>query len=248
MKKLILFAFFSLLAGMSLRASLLFSDSLTYPDGCIETDGLWYCYSPTTPKLDAFVVSNLLILNSTNSDAVAAPSTNFVNNTGGTITYASFTINCSQLPTTRGGYFSIFMDNTNDEAARIFIDSYNTVVPGTYRLGISDFATSIEDTGTTNFAQDLATGITYQVVFSFDTNNAAPTAGAQLWIDPSTDDLVNNVNLVFANDLASGSDDTAILISQIGFSQFADQGVVAIGNVNCGTAPTDFGFATIPQL
>jgi hypothetical protein len=250
MKKLTVFALFSLLAGMSLHASLLFSDALNYPDGCIETDGLWYCYSPASPKLDAYVTNHLLILNSTNSDAVAAPTNGqgVILPLGDTIVYGSFTINCSQLPSTHGGYFSIFMDNTNDQAARIFIDSYNTVVPGTYRLGISDFATSIEDTGTTNYPMDLATGITYQVVFSFDTNNAAPTVGAQLWIDPSTDDLVNNVNLVFANDQASGSDDTAILISQIGFSQYQDQGVVAIGNVNIGTEPTDFGFATIPQL
>ncbi|MGD1087426.1 MAG: hypothetical protein ABR955_01690 [Verrucomicrobiota bacterium] len=252
MKKLTVFALFLLLAGMSLRATLLFTDNLIYPNGMIETDGLWYCYSPATPKLDAFVSNDLLILNSTNSDAVAAPTNGegVVNELGGSIAWASFTINCSQLPTKYGGYFCIFKDNTNDEAAHIFVDTDGTVVPGTYRLGISDFATSFEDTGTTNFPLDLATGITYQVVFEFDTNVNASTADAELWVNPSTNDLID-LNNVFATDEAStpAEDADAVLsVSQIGFSQYADQGIVAIGNVNIGTSSNDFGFATIPKL
>jgi hypothetical protein len=251
MKKLTVLALFSLLAGMTLRATLLFSDNLSYANGCIETDGLWYCYSPDTPKLDAFVASDLLILNSTNSDAVAAPTNGFTLPPGDTITYASFTIKCSQLPTQYGGFFCIFKDNTNDEAAHVIINSWGTVVPGTYRLGISDFATSIETAKTTNFPLDLATGITYQVIFSFDTNQSDATAGANLWINPSTNDLIN-LNDVYATDPPTTPDedaDAAMSVSKIGFSQYADQGIVAIGNVLCGTAPSDFYTnAVIPHL
>lgn len=252
MKKLTVFALFLLLAGMSLRATLLFTDNLIYPNGMIETDGLWYCYSPATPKLDAFVSNDLLILNSTNSDAVAAPTNGegVVLPPGDTIAWASFTINCSQLPTKYGGYFCIFKDNTNDEVAHIFVDTDGTVVPGTYRLGISNFKTSFEDAGTTNFPLDLATGITYQVVFEFDTNVNALTADAELWVNPSMNDLID-LNNVFAIDEASTPDedaDAVMSVSQIGFSQYADQGVVKIGNVNIGTSSNDFGFATIPAL
>src|SRR5208337_2524012 len=102
MKKITTLLCFVFLTTWSLRADVLFQDSLNYPDGLIETDGVWYCYAPATPVKDAFVVTNLLILDSTHSDAVAAP---FTNNTGSTLLYASFTINASQLPTTKGGYF-----------------------------------------------------------------------------------------------------------------------------------------------
>lgn len=250
MKKIAAVLLCSLLTTLGLRAEILFSDALNYPNGCIETDGLWYAYSPATPHHDAFVTNDLLILNQTNYDAVAAPTNQFVNNTGGTIVYGSFTINVSSLPTLKGGYFSVFQDTNSDQVGRVFIDTTNTVTPGTYRLGIANIATSLSTAGVTNFPLDLATGITYQVIFSYDTDQSSsdPTTGANLWVNPSMSDLNDLVNEVYANDSLSTATagQTSIQISQIGFSQYENQGIVAIGNVNVGTAPTDFGFATVP--
>ena len=248
MKKIAVFVFFALLTTLCGRAELLFSDPLNYPNGLIETDGTWYAYSPIVPHLDAFVTNDLLILNQTNYDAVAAPTNGFVNNTGGTIVYGSFTINVSSLPTRTGGYFCVLQDTNSDQVGRVFIDTEGAVTPGTYRLGIANIATSIA-TGT-NFQSDLATNITYQVIFSYDTNQSSGdlTTGANLWVNPSMDELVNVQNEVYATDslqtITPGQ--AAIQISQIGFSQYANQGIMAIGNVNVGTAPGDFGFATVP--
>jgi hypothetical protein len=248
MKKTTALACLALLTTLSLRADVLFQDALNYPDGLIETDGVWYCYAPATPALDAFVADDLLILDSSHSDAVAAP---FTNNTGSTLLYASFTINASKLPAGNGGYFVNFGDATNNAVSKIFIDARNTVVPGTYRLGIANFATSITTAGATNFPMDLATGITYQVVFAYDPDNSSPLAGGTLWVNPSVADLGSpsgaGANYVYPTDTSTSATLLDINISHVGFSQYANQGVVAVGNVNVGTTPGDVD-AAIPRL
>src|ERR1700744_3785470 len=122
MKKLLL-ALFALVFTVTAHANLLFSDDFNYPNGCVETDGVWYAYSPSSPDQDAFVTNNLLILNQNNFDAVAAP---FPTNDAPIVVYASFTINVSQLPSSKGGFFCVLKDNTNDYVARIFISTTNT--------------------------------------------------------------------------------------------------------------------------
>jgi hypothetical protein len=231
------------LTAVGARANVLFSDNLNYPNGSIEGAGLWFAYAPATPHLDAYVNNHLLILNQNNYDAVAAPSTNFVNNTSGTLLYSSFTINVSQLPSYNGGYLCIFKDNTNDYVSHVFIDTRDTIVPGTYRLGIANFGTSITTAGAANFPLDLATNVTYQVVMSYDPNFNDPLAGATLWINPASETDVN----VYGTDSTSYTNLLNITISQIGFSQYANQGVAAIGNVKVGTVFSDVD-AAIPQL
>lgn len=130
---------FIAMAAVVARADVLFSDTLNYPDGLIETNGLWYVYSPIPPNpayQDAFVVSNLLILNVTNKDEVAAP----LNGQGvwnidyDATNYASFYINVQKLPplSSGGGYFCAFVD-TNSPAntvAHLIVNTIGTVVPG----------------------------------------------------------------------------------------------------------------------
>jgi len=141
------------MAAFAVHAQVLFSDAFNYPNGLVETDGLWYCVN-TPADQDAFVTNNLLVLTTGNHDSVAAPTNGIVNPNAPSVVYGSFTINVSQLPSTTGGYFCDFMDNSNNTAAHIFIDTENTVVPGTYRLGIANFATSINTAGATNFPMD----------------------------------------------------------------------------------------------
>ncbi|MGA9778175.1 MAG: immunoglobulin domain-containing protein [Verrucomicrobiia bacterium] len=251
MKKFILLGIVSVLAGMvlNLHAQLLFSDGFNYSDGLVETDGFWFCYSPATPHQDAFVNDHLLILNSTNYDSVAAP---FTNNTGNSLVFASFTINVTKLPSTGGGYFAVLMQHSNDvdvaDVGHVFIDRENTVVPGTYQLGIADFANSITVDGATNFPMDLATGITYQVVFSFDPNNNDPLTGATLWINPSSEGDLNvygNGDDAAVASTAQLSFSTQNATNAIGFSQFT--GAEEIGNVMVGLNFSDVD-AAIPQL
>jgi len=218
------------LTALAARADLLFSDALNYPNGLIETDGLWYCYSPTPPNGDAYVNNDLLILNGSNKDGVAAPTNGINNASAPDEVYASFTIKVSQLPSTSGGYFCIFLDPTNNSAAHVFIDTKGTSVPGTYRLGIANYATSINTAGATNFPMDLATGITYQVVFNWDEVNGL---GANLWINPSSESDF----YVYGNDETNNAYLQTMPVATIGFSQYT--GVEAVGNVMIGTAFDD---------
>jgi hypothetical protein len=230
MKKLTVLLISFCFVGLSLQAQLFFSDSFNYSDGCVETDGLWFAYSPAVPHLDADVTNDFLILNQKNYDSVAAP---FTNTFAPSVVYASFTINVSTLPTVGGGYFCLFSDGTTNtgstnDVSRIFIDATNTVVPGTYRLGIANFASYINTAGATNFPMDLATGITYQVVFSWDETSSK--LGATLWVNPSS----ASDQYVYPNDTTNTIYLQNEPVSQIGFSQYANQGVMAIGNVMVG--------------
>ncbi len=243
MKKITTFVILSFFAALSARATVLFHDTLSYPNGCIESDGLWYAYTPATPHLDAFVTNDLLILNQNNYDGVAAPSNNFTNTPGNTIVFESFTINVSTLPTANGGYFANFKDTTNDYVGHIFIATKGTVVPGTYRLGVDNAATSSSATGVAFFPLDLATGITYQVVCSYDVNTGDPYPNSTLWVNPVT---INDYN-VYGTDLVTNPLQVNIVISQVAFSQYTDQGVAAIGNVIVGTTFGDVQINT-PQI
>ena len=240
---IITFVILAFFAALSARAVVLFQDALNYPNGCIETDGLWFASAPAVPHLDAFIADDLLILNSTNYDTVAAPSNNFTNTPGNTIVFASFTINVSSLPTTDGGYFAYFKDTTNDYICHVFIDTTNTVVPGTYRLGIANTNNDIYLAGSASFPLDLATGITYQVVFSYDVNTSDPYPNATLWVNPVT---INDYN-VYGTDLVTATNQVNIVISQVAFSQYPNQGVAAIGNVIVGTTFGDVQ-ANTPQI
>jgi hypothetical protein len=237
------FVVLSFFAALSVRAAVLFQDALNYPNGCIENDGLWYAYTPATPHLDAFVTNDLLILNQNNYDSVAAPSNNFTNTPGNTIVYASFTVNVSTLPTYNGGYFANFKDTTNDYIGHIFIVTKGTVVPGTYRLGVDNGATSSSAAGVAFFPLDLATDITYQVVFSYDVNDNDPLAGSTLWVNPASAADAN----VYGTDTLTNLAQLNIVISQIAFSQYANQGVAAIGNVMVGTTFGDV-LTNTPQV
>jgi hypothetical protein len=182
-----------------------------------------------------------LILNQNNSDSVAAPSNNFIftNTLASKLIYASFTINVSTLPTMKGGYFANFKDTTNDYVGHVFIATTNTVVPGTYQLGIDNGATA--SSAATFFPLDLATGITYQVVVNYDDRNNGN--GAYLWVNPASEADAN----VYGTDSLTNPLQNSIVISQIAFSQYANQGVAAIGNVIVGTTFGDV-FTPAPQI
>jgi hypothetical protein len=251
------------LATFCARAEVLFQDSLNYnyTDGSIEGQGQWYCYYPSTPHQNAFVTNNVLLLtyNPTN-DSVAAPTNGFTPPNPGSITYASFSINVSQLPTSpNGGYFCQFQNNndTND-VCHVFISTRDAVTPGSYRLGIANSDTSfLSVSPPVNFPMDLAPGVTYNVVIVYDTDQGSPTVGATLMINPSYLDYQNFIydadnqtslyygqSYVFPEDLVASSA-MNIVISQIGFSPYVNAG---ISNVICGTTFTDVNTTNVPVI
>jgi len=227
-----------LLSMMAARATVLYSDS-GYPfvNGLIAGQDQWYVFYPSMPTNDAFVTNNILLLVSTNHDSVGTPTNGWVNPTE--YNYASFEINVSQLPaTTNGGYFAQFQDqNDTDDVCHVFIDTIGTTVPGTYRIGIANFATSFSAfEPPVNYPMDLATNVNYTVVMYYDTNQASAYVGCNLWIDPSESDYENFLNgsifsphigdgYVYNNDTTSKTNLLDINITQIGFSPYVNAGI-----------------------
>ena len=244
---------FIIIAAVAGHAQVLFSDTLNYPDGLIETDGLWYCYSPaapTPPYGDAYVMSNLLILNVTNRDSVAAPINGqgvWNPNYGGT-NYASFYINVQKLPplASGGGYFCALLDtnlNPPNTVAHLIVNTEGTVVPGSYRVGVANFAGSVTSPGATNFPMDLATGVTYQVVFFWDSSSV--DNGAQLWVNPSSQSDLS----VYPIDTTGNVYLQNMPIAAIGFSPFP-QDLCQIGHPMIGTNFSDVmtNVAQLPMI
>lgn len=257
--KVIQTLFFVLIMSSTARASVLFEDASNYPyaNGSIEGQGQWYCFNPAIPYGDARVTNNVLLLNVTNNDAVAAPANGWSNPSG--ITYASFMINVSELPNQNSQLLSesgpvcqLQSANAAATVCNVFIDTRGTSVPGTYQLGIAGFDTSLASVAPPDvYPMDLATDIWYNVVILFDTNQndaAYGLDGATLWINPSLQDYANDLGgvgfgqngvgtgYVNALDETDNTNLSLINVSQIGFNSNADAG---ISNVIVGTEFTD---------
>lgn len=257
--KVIQTLFLVLITSSTASAYILFEDASNYPyaNGSIEGQGQWYCYYPAAPYHDARVTNNVLLLNITNNDAVAAPTSGWTNQTG--INYASFMINVSQLPAQNGQWLSengpiCQLQNQNDAAdvCHVFIDTRSTSVPGTYQLGIAGFDPSLASfTPPSDYPMDLSTDVWYNVVILYDTNQtdaAFGLDGATLWVNPSLQDYTNDLEGVgfgqggigtgYVNplDQTGNTNLSFINASQIGFSPNADAG---ISNIIVGTEFTD---------
>jgi hypothetical protein len=242
MKKLAALLLFTFLASLPARATVLFHDALNYPNGLIETDGLWQVYSPAPPNSpygDCYVSNNLIQLVRGNHDDVEAPKTGY-NSAGSnynTYVYASFTIDVTNLPYVYGDYIAEFQ-NTNDTAdvCHVFVRTRGTTVPDTYQLGVANGATSSSATGVQFFPLDLATNTTYEVVilYNSDLSGYTPLAGATLAVNPATEsDLTNSP----AYGLDSVSYAQAAVINQdIAFRQSSE---AQIGDIYVGTNFSD---------
>lgn len=258
--KRILPLFFFMILSLTARAYVLFDDASNYPyaNGLIATQGQWYVYYPKTPIGDAFVTNNVLILNTTNKDSVGAPTNGWSNPTE--FNYASFRLNVNQLPaSTNGGYFCQLQDhNDTNDCCHVFIDTVGSTVPGTFHLGIGNYTTSFASLAgpPINYPVDLATGVWYNVVILFDTNqDNANFVGATLWVNPSYNDFLGvqtgygdeggglGVNFAYGTDKTTVNSLLDIDISQIGFSPYVDGG---ISNVIAGTTFDDVNSTNLP--
>lgn len=254
------------------RATLLWEDATNYPyvNGPLEGQGQWFCYSPTTPHNDILVSNNVVLLNATNIDEPAAPTNGWTPSASG-YTYASFEINVSQLPDptlySNGTYFCELRNNYpsgNTNAANVchvFFDQIGTSLPGTYRLGIANFATEFTGAGSLqppiNYPMDLATNTWYSIVIVYD-NSGDDLQGASLWINPSIEDFENFENnqytdtpglgygYVYATDDNGSANQQNISLSEISFYPAPESGSEGISNVMAGTAFTDVVQTNLP--
>lgn len=280
--KRILPLLFILVISCAARATIIWEDATNYPytNGCIEGQGQWVCYSYPS-YLDALVTNNVLLLYSNHLDAVEAPTTNgWVNPNPSGLIYAGFRIMVTQLPESEGDFFCEFHDsypagNTNAAGiGHVFIDKLGTTVPGTYRLGIANYATEFDGADAAappiNYPQDLATDIWYDVVIAYGGNGVnIDYQGATLWINPSEQDYTNFINVdsynentdtngvgnyVYGNDTQDESAQQGNIIngitpiSDILFSPGDYKGSEGITNVIAGTAFADVLTTNLPVI
>jgi hypothetical protein len=231
MKKVLLTTLFVSLAAITLRADLIYYEPFNYLNGPIIATGTnldgstnWFRHSGAASPSDA-IVSNHKLQNSQGSGAVSrsddvhrdmvAPYTN-----SQTVVYASFTLNCTNLPTLTN-YFAHFYVNSSTLHARLFFGAGS--MPGTYRLFISGVTSTLSLLKM--YPVDLVTNVDYQVVIQWD---PVSTFSATLWVNPiSSADPAVTSNDAVATPAAS---------TAFAFRQATSAGATFINITNLATA------------
>ena len=209
-----------LLAAFSARleAQVILQDNFTYADGLTTnvSSGAWALHSGAN---DSSVRNNRLEVFGTRTGDINRAYTGVP----GTVTYASFIVNMTNLPTAAAGaYFAHFKDNgTANFRSRTWAMVPVGTASRSWRLGVSNAG------NTPNVVPlDLATNVDYRVVIMWD--NVTLTARA--WIDPE----VEGDPSAFGND---GT--TALTLTTFAFRQNTGMGSQQIDDLFVGNSFAD---------
>jgi hypothetical protein len=212
MKKLTTLALLTFLAAATVRADVIFQELFNYTNGPISvtsTNGTgsttvsnWVTHSGNQ---DAYVNNNRLENDSSGGTLNRSGDVhrNFpaaYTNAGPIAVYASFVVNCTNLPNAAGNYFAHFYTNSSSFFGRVFaLVGTNLSLPNAYRLGLANAA------GGPNviFPVDLALNQDYQVVVEWDPYDSWK---AYLWVNPVSSSDVN----VVANDAINAANTAPI--------------------------------------
>jgi len=193
MKRNLLIAFLSLSTIASIRADLIWYEGFNYADGYLPTvsSGVWARHSGS--QNDSLVNNKKLEVS---TSGVGLARTDDVNRSlctvggcsytnSGTVLYASFTMNFTNLPSAAGAYFAHFHINSSTFPCRIWAWTTGTVLPNTFRVGVS-----AGSQGSPNkvIPVDLMTNIDYQVVVKWDPNLGSAT----LWVNPLSESEIGS--------------------------------------------------------
>jgi len=196
------------------NATVLLSDSFSYPDGAITnvSGGVWIEHSSGAPC--QVVSGQAQVSFSATQDVHAAlagqPFTN------GTL-YASFTVKCTALPTSTGSYFAHF--NSSSFRCLVWASSLNAG-SSKFRLGIGNTTGASANSG--QLATDLATNTSYFVVIRYDVASGQST----LWLNPGSE----GDSGVSASDAASSNS-----ISNFSLRQNSGMGTMLVDNLIVAT-------------
>jgi hypothetical protein len=169
-----------------MRADVIWQETFGYGDGPIivnsiigpGTNSVWIRHSGTANPSDALVKSGRLE-NSASPARQDDVHRNFNGYTNTTIpVYASFIVNCTNLPNAAGTYFAHFATNATIFYGKLFaLVGTNLCQPNTWRLAISAASTTAYQI----YPVDLAKNQDYQVVVGWD---PASSWQATLWVNP----------------------------------------------------------------
>ncbi|MGD0814679.1 MAG: immunoglobulin domain-containing protein [Verrucomicrobiota bacterium] len=221
-------------------------DTFQYANGNLFTDAgsPWTDINGTNPEL---VINDSVQVSQTNATTDAQSL--FIQDLpagADPVVYASFLINMTTNLPTNGGVYFANLEGTNDfQFIGCVYALTSNAYPGTYRLGIA--CTNLDYNSTTGkggpsaiIPVDLAPGINYQVVFSYDgTEDLAYLAiNPSVTLDTSTTAFeYNDPAVVFSSDSQAFTND----IGAFGFRQRAGTGTMQISDleVSLDTAYTN---------
>jgi hypothetical protein len=155
--------------------ALLLAEPFEYPDGSLNTNGLWTHHSGSvTGQLQ--VASGRAVLSTAQTEDVSVPLTGgpFTTNSGVNV-FVSFRVNFASLPGSSGDYFAHF--NTTGARGRVFASTANAPARR-FRIGVANASNDAAE----QFPQDLATNEIHQVVVRYDVGTGATT----LWLNPQS--------------------------------------------------------------
>ncbi len=229
MKKLFLTAVAIAGFACASQASLILSNSFSYPDGPLVTVsagsplGVWTTHSGTSGQID--VASGMITLTVPDSEDVSTVLTNAAFPTAisnGTI-YASFDINVSVAPSTPV-YFGHFRGiGTGDFRGRVFLNSGSSATK--VQVGVVNGSSS----AAVYVPIELDLNATYKVVIKFVDGGLAT-----VWLDPNSED--NTANRAVGTDVASNTYAGAYYWC---WRQTSSMGTFTLDNLMVGTTFAD---------
>ena len=219
MKKLTFLVLATFCMALSLRADLIWYEGFNYTNGFVEfaSTNLWVTnvVGGGGAVNDMFINNNRLEVSATGGTVSRANDCNrlfaITNSSpytnGIQVVYASFTVICTNLPNGVGTYFASFYSETNTTllvrglgyCGRVQAFTNGSVLPRTWRLGVSDNASST-NAANGGFPVDLALNTPYQVVEELD---PITLQAASVWVNPIN---VNNTGVSSIDPLYTASD------------------------------------------
>ena len=163
-----------ILSLASAHATVVFSDTFSYPDGAITnvSGGVWIEHSAGAV---CQITSGQAQVSSTAAEDVHAALSGQPFSSG--TLYASFTIKCTALPNSSGGYFAHF--NTGSNHRCVVWSSIANAGSSKFRLGIGNTSGATASSG--QLTTDLALNTSYFVVIRYDVATSLST----IWLNPS---------------------------------------------------------------
>lgn len=212
-----------LAANSSANASLLLTDSFSYPDGTLvgAPSSPWVSISGTAGQLDV-TSGRTNVTGAESEDAASGLSGAPI--TAGTV-YAGLTFQLSALPTATTTYFAMLTDAANGFRSRVHT-TLTGAAAGSFRIGIGDASSAI-----VTIPVDLSLNTDYRFVVA----NDVATGRSTLYLNPTTE-----TGGVVATDAT-----TPQTISRFGLRQSAGIGTISVDNLIVATTFSEA--ATVPE-
>lgn len=202
------------------HATVLFSDTFSYPDGpLLGATGSPWIYASGRPDHSLLISNSAATLTDANPEDLGAALSGGPYSAG--TLYAGFDITFSALPSATGYLFSQFTNTPTGLSyrTRLWAQTQNAA-DGKFRLGLSD-ASSVS-TSVTQLPIDLSLGTTYHIVESLDT----ATGRSTVYLNPTTE----------TGGLSATDPTSSVAIGAFRLTQNTGEGTLSLDNLTVATS------------